>query len=359
MGTQSTWGLIKMKITILFLAVISLAFVSSNQMCREMEVKVYSSMQPIAQSFKLDVMNIKGIEFKINADQFNKEEFVPLDQVGFVLEKTENSKVLDTIHHKYLRNEPESVWMPYAFAGDWGKSGFVITNQMKRTSTSKVDHPLVGFEFVNDFELETISAADMDILVTNLRYNSEKRKIIKTYIKGLILKYSALSTTSTESLKAMKAANFDKKAQIASLTILLQKTVREITTSITTITQLEGEVAVKASGLATVNSEIDDIISKIAILNARLRKEELEFTQIVPKDRSYTNGAIEYYSNLVEYPQTTLGKFLDEYSISSGEKFSIVSENYAKCIKTLNLIGECQEANFKSSQAIKRKLRKD
>merc|ERR1712160_209320 len=95
-------GTIKMKITILFLAVISLAFVSSNQMCREMEVKVYSSMQPIAQSFKLDVMNIKGIEFKINADQFNKEEFVPLDQVGFVLEKTENSKVLDTIHHKYL-----------------------------------------------------------------------------------------------------------------------------------------------------------------------------------------------------------------------------------------------------------------
>ena len=348
-----------MKITILFLAVISLAFVSSNQMCREMEVKVYSSMQPIAQSFKLDVLNIKGIEFNMDGDKFAKEELVPLDQVGFVLEKTENSKVLDTIHHKYLRNEPESVWMPYAFAGDWGKSGFVITNQMKRTSTSKIDHPLVGFEFVNDFELDSISAGDMDILVSNLRYNSEKRKIIKTYIKSLILKYSAIWSTSTESVKAMKASNFDKKAQIASLTLLLKKTITEITTTTSTVTQLEGEVAVKASGLANVNSEIDDIILKLTILNAKLKKEEIELTQIVPKDKSYTNGAIAYYSNLVEYPQTLPGKFLDEYKISSGQKFEIVSENYAKCVKKTDLVLECQTANFKSSQAIKRKLRRN
>merc|ERR1712160_98522 len=121
--------LIKMKITILFLAVISisLAFVASNEMCRNAEVKVTSSIQKTAQTFTVDV---KKIWSKI---------------------------AMGTIHDKYLRNEPESVWLPYSYTGEWTRNGYVISTQLSRTSDSKTETPLVNFEFVNDVDLMSIS----------------------------------------------------------------------------------------------------------------------------------------------------------------------------------------------------------
>merc|ERR1711934_753595 len=115
-----------------------------------------------------------------------------------------SSKVLDQIHHKYLRNEPESVWLPYSFAGDWSRNGFVISTQMVRTSTSKSDKPLVAFEFVNDFDLNSISTSDMNAFLVNLRGNAEKRKIIKQVVKNSILKAADSYSTSSQSLDAMK-----------------------------------------------------------------------------------------------------------------------------------------------------------
>merc|ERR1712032_524529 len=87
-------GLIKMKIIILFLAVISLALVASNEMCRQTEIKVYSSIQPVSQSFNLDVKKIKGIEFQVSESEFKGSNLVPLEQVGFVLEKVLHQKFL-------------------------------------------------------------------------------------------------------------------------------------------------------------------------------------------------------------------------------------------------------------------------
>merc|ERR1711957_631101 len=59
--------------------------------------------------------------------------------------------------------------------------------------------------------------------------------------------------------------------------------------------------------LKTVNDEIDDIIARLAILDILLKKEEKEFNDIVPKDRKYTNDAIFYYSQLLEYPKDPFG----------------------------------------------------
>merc|ERR1712151_1239376 len=183
--------------------------VASNQMCRQTEIKVYSSIQPVAQTFTLDVKKIKGIEFQVSESEFKGANLVPLEQTGFVLEKTASSKVLDAVHHQYLRNEPDSVWMPYAYTGEWTRNGYVITNQMKRTSASKTVRPLVSFEFVNDFDLMSITSDDMNKFLTNLRYNSEKRKLIKQTVKNAILSAADPYTTSTDALKKLKKEEKD------------------------------------------------------------------------------------------------------------------------------------------------------
>merc|ERR1712032_1526003 len=218
---------IKMKIVILFLALISITVVSSTQMCRGTDVKGYSSMNPIAQSFTLDVKKIRGVEFETNEADFTSAELIPIEQVGFVLEKKASSKVLDQIHHKYLRNEPESVWLPYSFVGDWSRNGFVISTQMVRTSTSKSDKPLVAFEFVNDFDLNSISTSDMNAFLVNLRGNAEKRKIIKQVVKNSILKAADSYSTSSQSLDAMKKKNKTTQ-QIASLKVTLKKPLKKL-----------------------------------------------------------------------------------------------------------------------------------
>lgn len=217
-----------MKIVILFLALISIAVVSSTEMCRSTDVKVYSSMNPVAQSFTLDVKNLRGVEFETNEAEFKSVELIPLEQVGFVLEKKASSKVLDAIHHKYLRNEPEQVWLPYSFAGDWSRNGFVISTQMVRTATSKTDKPLVAFEFVNDFDLNSISSSDMNAFLVNLRGNAEKRKIIKQVVKNSILKAADSYSTSSEALKKMKKKTQTLNQKLHHINFFLKKPLKKL-----------------------------------------------------------------------------------------------------------------------------------
>jgi predicted nucleic acid-binding Zn-ribbon protein len=345
-----------MKIIILFLAVISLTFVASNQMCRQTEIKVYSSIQPVAQSFTLDVKKIKGIEFQVSENEFKGANLVPLEQVGFVLEKTASSKVLDAVHHQYLRNEPDSVWMPYAYTGDWTRNGYVITNQMKRTSASKTVRPLVSFEFVNDFDLMSITSDDMNKFLTNLRYNSEKRKLIKQTVKNAILAAADSYTTSTDALKKMKKDNKNTKQEITEYKAKLTTTVTEITTLTTKITTLETTEATKSAELQVINDKIDDIIAQLAILNKQLKKEEKDLLATRPTDISQIQSNLNVQLKAMQYPQRAPERFLEEYSIAAGNGAEIVQANYRDCLPQENKVMPCSTANMKSSKV--KKLRR-
>lgn len=350
-----------MKITILFLAVISisLAFVASNEMCRNAEIKVTSSLQNKAQTFTVDVKKIwNKIAMGTNDDQFLSGSLIPLEQVGMVLEKTASSKVLDAIHHKYLRNEPESVWLPYSYAGEWTRNGYVVSTQLSRTSDSKTETPLVNFEFVNDVDLMSISDKDMDQFRAFLQHNSEKRKIIKIFVKTQIGHYQDAYTTSTEARKAMKASNVDKRSQIVTMKATLTTTITTITTLTTKITTLESTAAGHAAALQKVNDEIDDIIARLVILNKLLKQEEKELNAIVPKDQTWTQSAIDYYAQLLAYPQDVFGSFLNEYSISPANRKQLVVVNYRECVKDAARVVACKEANDYSSGALKKKLRR-
>jgi DNA repair exonuclease SbcCD ATPase subunit len=298
-----------MKITILFLAVISLAFVASNEMCRQTEIKVYSSMQAVSQSFNLDVKKLKGIEFQVDEDSFKGQALIPIEQVGLVLEKTASSKTLDAIHHKYLRNEPESVWMPYSYTGEWSRAGYVITNQMKRTSASRTETPLVSFEFVNDFDLMSVTNVDMDAFLTNLRYNSQRRKIIKLTVKNEILKSHDAYTQNVAAKAKMVATNNDAKSQIVTLKATLTKTVTEINTLTTKITEFERQESVKSAELSNINDQIDEIISKLVVLNKQLKKAEAELDAQRPTDVSVQRNSLNLHLLSVQYPQKRLGSY--------------------------------------------------
>jgi hypothetical protein len=121
--------------------------------------------------------------------------------------------------------------MPYSYTGDWARNGYVITNQMQRTSASKTVRPLVSFEFVNDFDLMSVTSADMNAFLSALRYNSEKRKIIKQTVKNALMKAADDWKTNTDAHTKAKADNKNVKAQIVTYKATLQKTVTEITTS--------------------------------------------------------------------------------------------------------------------------------
>jgi hypothetical protein len=348
-----------MKITILFLAVISisLAFVATNEMCRQTEIKVYSSIQPVSQSFNLDVKKIKGIEFKVNKEEFASASLIPIEQVGFVLEKTKTSQNLDAAHHKYLRNEPTSVWMPYSYTGDWTRSGYVITNQMKRTSTSKTETPLVSFEFVNDFDLMSVTGDDMDSFLANLRYNSEKRKLIKTTVKNFVQTASDSFTSSTTSLREMKSKNKDAKTQIITLKATLLTTITEINTLTTKESTLEVSEANKSAALQKINDQIDDVISKLVLLNIQLKKEEKELSGIKPTNTVQITSNMNSALSMVTYPQLSPERFLEEFTNSDAAKYKTVKDSYAFCVKDITKVQQCMEANM-NTNSIQRKLRR-
>merc|ERR1712032_1583789 len=310
----------------------------------------------VAQTFTLDVKKIKGIEFQVSESEFKGANLVPLEQTGFVLEKTASSKVLDAVHHQYLRNEPNSVWMPYSYTGEWTRNGYVVTNQMKRTSASKTVRPLVSFEFVNDFDLMSITSDDMNKFLTNLRYNSEKRKIIKQTVKNAIMTAADSYTTNSDALKKMKADNKNTKQEIVSYKAKLTTTITEITTLTTQITTYETPEAKKSAELQNINDQIDDIIAQLAILNKQLKKEEKDLLATRPTDISQIQSSLNQALKAMQYPQRAPEIFLEEYALAAGDKSTIVQANYRDCLPQENKVFPCSTANSKSSKV--KKLRR-
>jgi hypothetical protein len=77
----------------------------------------------------------------------------------------------------------------------------------------------------------SVTSADMNAFLSALRYNSEKRKIIKQTVKNALMKAADDWKTNTDAHTKAKADNKNVKAQIVTYKATLQKTVTEITTS--------------------------------------------------------------------------------------------------------------------------------
>lgn len=94
--------------------------------------------------------------------------------------------------------------MPYAYAGEWYRTDYKISNQMTRMSTSKTVKPFVTFEFKFDKELKNISDQDMNVVLEALRSNSLKRQAIRRALKDSILKAQNNHLTAKNSYDTTK-----------------------------------------------------------------------------------------------------------------------------------------------------------
>lgn len=353
-------------VIILVLAFISLSLVSANTegICRTIEVKVTSSMQAQSQTFTLDVKKLRNISFDVNKSEFENSSLVPIEQVGFVLEKTSNSKVLDVIHHKYLRNEPEQVWLPYSYTGNWSRNGLIINNQMARTSTSKQETPLVSFEFVNDVDLLSVTDADVSNILDNLISNSNKRKNTKSFVKNSIfLALNDLKTTEELEERARNTEKASLLAEIEKIKVLIKQTTVEINTITTTITKTETLYSTSQKELDETSNKISQTILLIKQLQIEIEKatqDLLVFDKTEPADLATKTTLFEQAIKMVKYPTEDGKSFLLEYGICTSERKKSINDNYSMCVPTVNTVQQLQACLTVNSDQhlVKRKLRR-
>lgn len=280
--------------------------------------------------------------FSERESEFKSKTFIPIEEVGLVLEKTATSKNLNAKHNLYLRNEIKTAWLPYSYTGDWSRNGYVISNQMKRTSSSKTDTPLVSFEFVNDKEIMSVSDADMNNILNWLKMNSEKRQTIKSEIKGKIMSYQNAYFESLTSIKEMNKTNNDSKAEIYKLRT-------RITVLITIIKGLEKEEekldveeAAKSAIMNTNNEDIDRIIAKISILKKQIKKEDNSLNDLKPTDTKLLEQELKSALIKIQLPQFAPEKFLEEFSISKGKNSQTVKNTYKYCVPDITKFENCR-----------------
>lgn len=349
-----------MKIIILFLAIIACTFVNTSEMttgvCLNLEVKVTSSLQSKAQSFDVNMKKLFSTKFGLNSDSFAGTTLIPIEQVGFVMEKTANSQSLDAIHHKYLRNESSTVWFPYAYTGNWSRQGYVVVSQTTRTSASKKETPLVSFEFVYDPSIKNINNSDMNKIQSALQSNTQLRITIKRQLKQYILQHQDIVLNASELINKNINSNTQITTEIATLTKKLQTIVQEITTTTTKETTLTQEVALKTTTLAKTEDQIADLHLQIAALEKRLKAAEAELANYKPSDLSNMKAQLTVQVSMMGFPQNAPDEFKKEFTISDNYNKNAVDTAYTNCNKNAANVMNCFNASSAAPQ--RKKLRR-
>jgi hypothetical protein len=347
-----------MKIIITLAALITISFVSSNliknseEICKENEVRVSSNLQKKPQSFILDIKKIKSINMSDRQPDFMGKTFVPLEEVGLVLERTQSSQVLDPIHHKYFRNAEKTVWLPYSHTGEWTRNGNIITNQMKRTSFSNTETPLVTLEFANDKDLETLSDEDLNNILSWLKMNSDKRKIIKTNIKNNILKYQDDYFNNKNTMEKMKTTNTNSQNEINNLTKQIQTNVKVMSQLEITLKTTNKEITTKTTSLNSVNEEMNTLIEKLKILKVELTAQQKALGEFKPTDTKLLEQELNSALVNINLPKNKPERFLEEYSISS--QYNYVKSAYDLCIPSRDKWMACYKSIRKSHRLFKK-----
>lgn len=334
-----------MKIIIFALAIFAITFANSAEVsegvCMNLEVKVSSNLQTEAQTFDINMKTLNTAKFGVNKQDFEGATQIPLNQVGLVLEKTEISKSLDAIHHKYLRNAAETVWFPYAYAGKWTVNSFTIDNQMTRTSASKTETPLVSFEFVYDAFIKNLDAKDMNGILLKLQENTDLRISIKKKVKKQVLEFQDKYLEADQSIKKTIADNKSIQSQLVQLRKKLQQVITEITTYETTEVTLRSEVALRTSSLTKTVNEISDLLLQIANLEKKIAMAEAALANFKPTDVSSEESNLKTFVPNVSFPLDAPDRFKEEFSISQTTAKDRVFNGYQYCDATANNIANC------------------
>jgi len=292
----------------------------------------------------------------LDKDAFAGTTLIPIEQVGFVLEKTANSQSLDAIHHKYLRNEAKTVWFPYAYSGNWSRQGYVIVSQTSRTSASKTETPLVSFEFVYDSSIKNINNNDMNRIFSALQSNTVLRDSIKKQLKFYILQQQDLIINYNNLINKNISNNTQITTEITTLTKRLQTIIQEITTLSTKETTLTQEVALKTTTLTKTEDQIADLQVQINSLLKKIQIAEAELANFKPQNISNLQSELKVVVGLMAFPTSAPEEFKREFGISESNNKRIVDEAYSNCNRSEANVIACNSSVEMAPQ--KKKLRR-
>lgn len=299
----------------------------------------------------------------LSADQnWAEGSHIELKRVGFVLEKT--IAELNQVHHQYLRNTPNQVWFPYSYTGEWTRQGYVISNQMTRTSQSKQAKPMVNFAFVYDNNLKNISDEDMDAILDNLKKNSSKRIQIKTMLKEHIMAAQNQYYNNEKLIKEYKEHNQQSRQQIEIKRKEIEELVKVITSTTQRITTEEVQVIEIQKQVNDLDDQISLILERIKIKEEELKKAQTELSDFKPYDKTNEENQLKIIIQSIGYPEQYPQKFDDEWAKNTVAKNQLIKDNYANCKSAtladmdLQKLMKCYQA-VQGTIAIKRKLRRN
>ena len=341
-----------MKITILIAFV--LQFISyclakyvmneKNEMIQVFEVEVFSSVQPKPQIFLFDAKAVKIAHLKEKKLVIKDNEFVEDNELGLYLGKTSNSKVLDPIHHQYLRNEEYRVWLPYSHCGEWkpifnSNGTSTIINQLRRTSSSRTQYPLITIRFKYDPDWEIINQNELNLIVNWLNANTNKRNSIKTLLKMNIIQSATNYTIISKSLQDTNVKNSNSKQAITNLETTLKTEESKIKELEKTLTDLNNKLAV-AADLTQQNLIIQKKLTDEEGLHIlEINREKKKRSQLKPPSPAALKNEINSIVSLIHLPDQLPDEFRDEHNLKDDNS---MRKAYDSCVTLLSRVDECK-----------------
>jgi hypothetical protein len=317
-----------------------------NEMIQVFDVQISSSMQKKPQTFLMDAKAIKLSSLKERNLKIKDNEFVEPNELGLLMGKTPMSDKLDDIHHKYLRNEKNRVWLPYSYAGEW-KAIFnpngtsIIANQLKRTSTSKKETPLITLQFSYDKDWEIISQSELNQIVSWLNENTNKRKNTKTLLKIKIKQAAYNYTIGKKHLEEAKAGGVEKSKRIQNEELSIKK----VETDMNALTKDLEKALIDIANAARLVSASEKITQGLTNINENLAKqiqrEKIAKSQVKVPNSDGIKMEIATIRKIINLPSQTPLSFKDEFSLSLNDA---VEKAYGACISSDERVDECKSS---------------
>merc|ERR1711976_409077 len=350
-------GLEKMKIVILFLAIIAININVTNQMCRTVDIAVNSSIQEKKQTFGFDVKNIQNIKFGQNEEDWKKDaKLIPLTQGGLVINKTDD-KPGDETHLKYLRNEDKTIWIPYSYIDSWTRNGFELKAQMTRTSTSTTEKPMVNFEFINDANLGNVSDQDMNDFLSKISDYTKKRQTVKSNLKTSVLKAQNSYLQAKALLDKTKADNKNLKKRIEELEAQLQVVIKKISEIDSVIEKTVQDVAVKRGLKSDAQSSLETVTNNLKTETSILVKWEKEYAEWKPISTADSEEMLKWALTKMNFPTKIPDEFRQEFTIAKKSKADHVDKSYTVCDNKKEHVVDCFNQSKKDVNNVQRRLR--
>jgi len=318
-----------------------------NEMIQVFDVQITSSIQKKPETFLMDAKAIKLASLKERKlDNMKDNEFVEPNELGLFMGKTPQSDRLDPVHHKYLRNEKNRVWLPYSYAGEW-KGHFnpngtsTIINQLKRTSANKKETPLITLQFQYDKDWEIISQLELNQIVHWLNENTNKRKNIKTLLKIKIKQAAFNYTMAKKQIETTNSKRVDAQTRIQTA----ENKIKNIDADINKLKQEQANAEKELANAAKAVSDSEKLTQRLNNMNENLAKqiqrEKIAKTQIRVPNLNGIKMEIETIKRLINLPDKAPLKFKEEFSLSQNDA---VDKAYSACISSEEAVEECKNS---------------